>query len=322
MSLEALRRVTSKISEPRVRLAGKWHKPTPKEFYTQLPRYEQISINTPDYKNAIIFDVDDPDQYAPPEIAPYCSTFNRENGKHHALFLLDKPIHTKSRQQREWYREKIGSVLQKIYFIAGADPRYRNATTKNPFNQTLFDVREDRHILKSVFDLISLYNADLTEIGAIEHAISSENRYISPKYRYIVSQLIEHSHLNAGLIFSDRSQFERSLHLKATQLCEDARTISRGEAERIAHDVFLKSAQWADTIRKRQQHRVSKRWGDRTDRNREKIVKAFHELKARGIKPTYQAIADKVGLSVDTIKRRGGYAEVIQALKKGDYPEG
>ncbi len=321
MKLEALHGVANKISEPRARLNGKWHKPTPREFYTQLRNYDQITVNTSDYKNAIIFDVDTPDRYAPPEIAPYCSTFNKSNGKHHTLFLFDEPIYTKSRKQKVWYRDNIGSVLQKIYFITGADPRYRNTTTKNPFNQTLFDVAEHGRTLKSIFDLISLYSADLTEIKAIEHAISSEDRYISPKYRLIVSELIELSHLNAQLIFSDRSQFKRLLHLKATQLSEDHRTINGDEAERIANEVLEKSIQWADSISKRQRLRVSKRWGDRTDRNRENIIRAFHELTERGIKPTQKIIADKVGLSVATIKQRGDYAKVIRALKKGGYPE-
>ncbi len=309
---EALHDIVKRISKPRARVTynPSWHigereawiTPSSKQFYTQLNEYDQISVNTRDYKNAIVFDVDKPDSYLPPEITPYTSTFNKTNNKHHALFLLDKPIFTKSAKQKEWYRDNIGSALQRIYFLTNADTEYKNFTTKNPFNEERFRVNYHGNTLKSVFDLISLYNNDLTEVGKIEAAITKENAYISPKYRAFVSALIEHSHINAKLTFNDRKQFELIMYIKSEHLALEI-GLNKKEAKVICSDAIEKSFAWSDLISKRQQLKISKRWGNQVESNKVSIAKAIHALNCQSVKPTKKKLAEVTGLSYNTITK-------------------
>ena len=266
-----------------------------------------------------MFDVDAPENYLPPEITPYSSTFNKADNKHHTLFLLDKPIHTSTQAQKEWYQENIGSVLQKIYFLTNSDPRYKNVTTKNPFNEDAFRVNFHGATLSSVFDLISLYNDDLNEVGKIESAISSEDKYISAHYRELVSALIEHSQLNSKLLFGDRDQFKRLMYLKATQLSNGIKSLNESEAKAICEDVISKSIAWSEAISKRQQLKSmtanKKRWGDTVERNKKNIYDAILTLLSSEQKTTLKNISLLVGLSVRTLKEPH-YSLMIRKIKE------
>ncbi len=301
----------SKISNPRVAYSvyeyEVWDKVTQKEFSRNLKSYDQIVVNTPGVKNAIMFDVDNPDQYIPPEITPYTSTFNKLNDKQHPMFLLGTPIYTSSIKQKEWYRDNIQAPLAKIALITGTDYNYKNTTTKNPFNQDKFRVNIHGNILKSVFDLISLYNADINTLTATEKTIKKDGRYLSEKYRKALGILIEHSMINVKLIFTDKNQFIKNMHLKASMLKDEISSLKEYEAIAICEDVINYSLEWGKALSRiqsiRAKNALAKRWGNTVEINKINLTKAIIDLSSKQIKPTYKNLALSVHLSEITLKK-------------------
>lgn len=314
VELKNLHNIIRKTAEPRVYDNGFWNVTTPKQYYVGIDSYEQITINNRDFKNGIVFDVDEPDKYIPPDISPYTSTYNNDNDKQHALFLFDEPIITVTPKQKEWYRDNVGSVLSKIYFLANSDTRYRNTTTKNPFNKSMFRVFAHDRTLKSVFDLIGLYNNDLAEIGKIESSMTKEDKYISANYRILISQLIEHSQLNAKLLFSNRTQFELTMHLKAQQIREQT-TLSAIDTRLICVDAIARSTAWADEVSKRQKMRINSRWGNQVEENKLAIKNAMNLLNITDKKMTMKNISGITGMKLNTLQKDKSYSSYIKATK-------
>ncbi len=298
----------------RVKSNNTWHSVPEDEFRANIASYEQITLNTKSYKHAIIFDVDEPELYAAPDIAPYTSTFNQNNDKSHQLFLLDKPIFTKSPKQREWYLDMVQAPLAKITFLINADVNYKNLSTKNPFSS---DYRVNIHgtVLGSVFDLIGLYNNDLQHISHEEVAQNKDSRYISGKYRLLVSQLIEHSMMNSKLIRTDLSTYESMMHLKAEHLSKEI-GLKENDAYIICNDAIAKGISLTAVYSKRQRYRSAKanriRWGDTKAITEFKIKESISTLLATNSKVTYKSISLLSDIPVKTLEN---YSSLIRSLK-------
>ena len=310
-NLSELQSRISRISNPRVAYSVNgyqaWDKVTQKEFSRNLKSYDQIVVNTSSVKNAIMFDVDNPGQYIPPEITPYTSTFNKFNDKQHPMWLLEKPIYTSSIKQKEWYRDNIQAPLTKIAFIAGTDHNYKNTTTKNPFNTEDFRVNTHGNILKSVFDLISLYNADINTLSVTEKTIKKDGRYLSERYKKALGILIEHSMINTKLIFSDKDQFIKIMYLKASMLKDEISSLKEYEVMAICEDVINYQLEWGKALSKiqsiRAKNALAKRWGNTVEVNKINLTRAIIDLSAKQIKPTYKNLALSVNLSEITLKK-------------------
>lgn len=310
-NLSELQSRISKISNPRVAYSVHknqvWNKITQKEFSRNLKSYDQIVVNTSSVKNAIMFDVDNPEEYMPPGITPYTSTFNKLNDKQHPMWLLEKPIYTSSIKQKEWYRDNVQAPLAKIALIAGTDHNYKNTATKNPFNKDDFRVNAHGNILKSVFDLISLYNEDINTLSVTEKAIKKDGRYLSEKYRKTLGILIEHSMINVKLVFSDKDQFIKIMHLKASMLKDEVSSLKEDEAIAICEDVINYSLEWGKALSRiqsiRAKNALAKRWGNTVEVNKINLTRAIIDLSAKQIKPTYKNLAHSVNLSEIALKK-------------------
>ena len=285
-----------------------WRRHPQKLFRKKLSSYAQITVNTAIFKNSIGFDVDNPEGFTPPtEYSPSWRAYNQTDDRHHIHYLLEKPFYLHSEELREQYRDRVHIPLQKIAFIIGADARYKNTTTKNPFNNNLYRVSDDGGIIRSVYDFINLFSSELSETGEIEKYIKADNQYISPKYREQVAKLIEHSMLNNRLIFSDVDQFTANMRLF-------------GEIEEIdtaiTEDAITKATTLAGKFSELQTRRINKRWKLNTERIKQRIREAFFRLTARGERITYQAISSESGIPVQTIKNNEQYRTIIKGLRQ------
>ena len=124
MSLDLLKKRVTSINNQRVlakkyddehrsKITTTWQKVQSEEFKSNISHYEQITINTPDFKNAVIFDVDNPREFILPDTVPYWQTYNKSNDKHHVGYLLEDPIYTKSEKQKAWYNSTIRPMIIK-----------------------------------------------------------------------------------------------------------------------------------------------------------------------------------------------------------------
>ena len=300
----------------RVKKADAWLSVDDAEFRSQISSYDQITVNTSNYKNAIIFDIDDPDRYAPPELTPYTSTFNMHNDKSHQLFLLDEPIYTKSPKQKEWYKDHIQAPLEKITYLINADTNYKNTATKNPFSD---QYRTNAHgrTLGSVFDLISLYSADLSDISSLEVQITKDGRYTSPLFRKVIAEMIEHSMINQDLLVKDKDpdQYETVMEVKALMLCDEIKTLTPQDALMICQDVISTGKSLARKYSDKQRHRVGKRWNGQGLETQEKIISSIRSLRASGSKVTYAQISFLSGLSQSTVRNYSDLVKKHKALR-------
>lgn len=284
-----------------------WHKVHKQDFKSNLTHYDQITINTPEFKNAIIFDVDDPLKFELPDTAPHWQTYNKTNDKHHVGYLLEEPIYTKSEKQKQWYDSTIKPMIVKTAWLINADGNYKNTTTKNPFNTHLYHTKEIGNTLSNVWELLSPYNDAINSLTVIETHNKADGRYLSDKYKRVMSELIEHSQMNTKLLFSDRDMFIQVMQLKASMLSDDISELKEDSAKSLCNDVIAYSIAWAKKVSEVQSKRSVKansiRWGNQVEENKHNITNAIIDILVRNLKPTLANISVCVSLSVPTLKR-------------------
>lgn len=304
-------------NEHRSKTDKTWKKVNRNEFKSNLSHYEQVTINTPDFKNAIIFDVDDPQEFILPDTVPYWQTYNKSNDKHHVGYLLEEPIYTKSEKQKAWYNSTIRPMIVKTAWLINADGNYKNTTTKNPFNEHLFHTKEIGSTLNNVWDLLSQYNDSINSLTVIETNNKADGRYLSDKYKKVISELIEHSQMNTKLLFKDLDQFKRVMQLKASMLSDDMPELKKESAKSLCNDVISYSIAWSKKVSEAQSKRSlianQKRWGNQVEENKKNITNAIIDLLARDIKPTLSNISLCVSLSAKTLKN--SYSIYIKSEK-------
>jgi len=333
VSLELLHNRVTAISTQRVKITSYndqyrsetsevWEKVPRDKFRANIAKYEQITVNTPEFKNAIIFDVDDPDKFQIPDIAPYWQTYNINNEKHHVGYLLKDPIYTKSEKQKEWYNTTIRPMIVKTAWLINADGNYKNTTTKNPFNTNIYTTKEVGNTLNNVWELLGQYNDDINSLNELAIHRKADGRYLSQKYKEYISELIEHSQMNTKLLFSDRNQFKKVMHLKASMITNDGGLKStKGELESlksICNDVISYSIEWANKVSEAQSKRSKiankTRWGNQVDENKQNITNAIIDLLARNKKPTLANISLCVSLKEKTLKN--SYSQYIKSERR------
>ena len=318
-SLDLLRERVEKIKAPRVMYSTVWNggiQPVTENnwrrhkqplFRKKIHSYDQITVNTAIFKNSIGFDVDNPEIFDAPDLIPSWRTYNKDNDKHHVHFLLEKPFCLHNDKLKEQYRDTVQIPLEKIAFLIGADPRYRNTTTKNPFNTQKYRVSDDGGILKSVYDLINQYSRELSEVGNVEKHIGKDNQYISAKYRLLIADLIEHSMLNSRLLFTDPLQYEKNMFLFGEHL---------GADKKVIEDAILRGKELSQKYSELQAKRIKKRWNNQIEDNKRLIKDAIDTLKKSNSKITYGSIAVLVNCSPNTLRNNKYYSQYIQQLKK------
>lgn len=285
-----------------------WKKVKRTDFKENISTYEQITVNTPTFKNAIIFDVDNPELFETPDVAPTWQTYNKSNDKHHVGYLLKDEIYTKTQKQKDWYNTVIKPSIVKVSWLINADGNYKNTTTKNPFNDRRYNTKTSNNILSSVWDLLEPYNNDISYLSNMESSQKNDGKYLSENYKSIMAELIEQSQMNTTLLFSDKKEYINVMNIKASIMKD------KEEAAAIVKDVISFSMEWAKEVSERQSKRSKERWGNTVEKNKLNITNAIIDILARGFKPTIKNISMCINLAEETLKRKQ-YSQFIKSEK-------
>ncbi len=287
-------------------------------FLHDLHKWEQIQINTDDRLNFVTFDVDQPSLFMYPDgIAPYTVTRNKLDSKHHAAYLLKTPFYAKSDKQKRRFENEIRPQIKRLAIHLGADGRYTNVTTKNPFNDRLFNVTATGQTVPDVWHLLNMYSGELKKIETFEAEDIKDNHYLKKAYREVISQLIDHSAQNRRLltVAKDEVQYRKNMYLFANQLDT---TMGENNLDRIVEDVIDRGMYIADDLVRRQKRNSieghKKRYGNQVEENKLRIIDAVNTLKSLEMKPTMKNISQIVKLSVKSLERPL-YSQVIREAK-------
>lgn len=276
---------------------------------------EQIQANYPFKLNAFCFDIDSPEDFEALEKLPTFQTFNRENSKSHVVYMLDKPF--EAHNQR--LQLDIAKLFTQAKIFTHSDIEYRNITTKNPFNDSKYEVRV---IGGSIENLFTDFHQVLDiEIPQREANLFNFNYYSSsPNTLTFKELLIQWSKVNTRLYFTDKEHYlesiESELELINKIVMEQYKLTPLGSS--AMEDIFLNvldfmekaSPIWRERFIARQAYKGSlggkvSAYKRRTLRE-QMIIQAFEEMRARGEKITVSALAKNSGISRQALRKYYG----------------
>lgn len=292
------------------------------KLLNELPRFEQIQVNNNDFLNAITFDVDEPNLFMYPDgIAPYTVTRNIKDNKFHALYLLKEPFYTKTDKQKRVLRNDIKPQIKRLTLSLGADAQYQNTTTKNPFNEKLFNVTATNQTVVDVWYLLNQFAGEINTLETFEKEAIKEKKYLSKPFQKAYDLLIPHSQSNWKLltIGKDETQFKANMYLYGLSIVDSIEGMSEANMTAIVNGMIkhsIESAQSFCSLQKKKSINANNtRWGNQVEENKAKIRDAIYQLVSKNVKPTMKAISLLVSLSVDTIKKPL-YSNHIKTIKQ------
>jgi len=283
-----------------------------------LGELEQIQANYPFRLNAFCFDIDNPEDFEALDKLPTFQTFNRENNKSHVVYMLDKPF--ESHNQR--LKLDIAKLFSQAKIFTHSDFEYRNITTKNPFNDSKYEVRVLGGSIENLF--ADFHQVLDIEIPQREANLFNFNYYsASPNTLTFKELLIQWSKVNTRLYYTDKQHYLESinneLELINKIVMEEYRLTPLGSSsiEDILINVieFMEKASpiWRERFLARQSYRGKQSAEARRTLREQMIIQAFDDMRERGGKITVSALAKNSGLTRQALTRY--YSPLIAELQ-------
>jgi len=292
-----------------------------------LDNYDEvynIEINTATKINAIILDIDNPQDYNPSREMPTIVTKNRDNDKRHDLFYLENPYFIVNGKLQKIYHQ----YKKKLYNRTNTDTNFKNRTTKN-FLNPLYDVNCTGELIESIFDVSNViypgeYKNPLNDTKNVSYADKwTPNDYISATANgmslfaaYFFDTVKDNIQLRNH---SDKDSFKKAMETQADiiidSIIDDGFTLNHNSATKVIDRIIQESEIAHLKFKQRQSEKAKKtnlkRWGTRAD-TEQRIIDSFNELVNENIKVTKTSLSKRVGITRERLTR--GYSELYQEL--------
>jgi hypothetical protein len=283
-----------------------------------------IEINTATKINAVILDIDNPDDYNRPREIPTIITKNRDNEKRHELFYLENPYFMVNNKLKRTYNQ----YKKKLYNRTNTDTNFKNRTTKN-FLNPYYHTECTGELIESIFDVSNvIYPKEYKNAYNDTKIDSYANKWTPNDY---ISAIANGMSLFSAYFFdsirdniqlrnnSTQETFRKAMESQADVIIDTIRddgfVIDNSSAAKVIDRIITESEIAHLNFKKRQSDKSkianNTRWGTRAD-SEQRIIDTYQEMKKEGVKISKTSLSKRVGISRETISRR--YKDLWQDL--------
>lgn len=337
-----LKKTFSRFNKVRALHVQGWRNLLPFKYIEKKSNvYEQIQLNTPDFFNAIIIDMDKEDLLTEwNEIGlptPTIQTVNKTNNKAHLVWLLNNPVYRGHQHSSDYYTAILDGIKRRL---SGADKHYNNTSTKNFLNKELYrvtynDVAYDLGDFREF--IIQKQKKKKGPLNKAEaRAIMEESRhmYLFHTLRWEAYRLVSDNdfeekvkkiaeEINNGFLEPIKVKYIVKSIIRYCYKHKDSLPRSIGaNYYKVGVMKFHKilpttKEKYEKEVKSRQSRAATRTARIRGMKSIYKIKNSIHALAKRNKKLTYSAIAKHAKVSLSTVKRYFSILKIILKKHKG-----